>query len=138
MALLRPRLIVLVTSVCLLAGVVAADSAMAAGLSKKSAQRAAFKVAKQVGQSGGAALWWAGKCKRRSSNHVVCWGAVVYPSYEGCAQKISVRRSGGRIRAKRSGRTYCADLSEEAQQNSGSGSGEWAVCGIRSSVCVGS
>ena len=136
-ALRRPRLVVLLVSVFLLCGAVGADMASAA-LSKKSAQRAAFKVAKQAGQSSGAVLWWAGKCKRRSANHVVCWGAVVYASYEGCAQKIAVRRSGGRTRARRSGRTYCGDLSEEAQQNSGSSSGEWAVCGIRSSVCIGS
>ena len=138
MARLRPRLLVLVASVCLLAGAVAASSASAAGLSKKSAQRAAFKVAKKAGQGSGAVLWWAGKCKRRSSAHVVCWGAVVYPSYEGCAQKISVRRSAGRTRARRSGRTYCEDLSQEAQQQSGGGSGDWAICGIRSSVCIGS
>jgi hypothetical protein len=62
---------------------------------------------------------------------------VVYPTYEGCAQKIAVTL-GSRVTAKRSGKTYCGDLSQEAQQNSGSGSGEWAVCGIRSSVCVGS
>jgi hypothetical protein len=137
MALRRPRLVLALVSVSLVAAMMTADVASAA-LSKRTAQRAAFKVAKRVAVANGAVLWWAGRCARRSANHVVCWGAVVYPSYEGCAQKISVRKSGSRVSARRAGRVYCADLSEEAQQNSGSSSGGWAICGIRQSVCIGS
>jgi hypothetical protein len=136
MALRRTRWLAVVALV-LVASLAASDVA-SAKISKGAAERAAYRLAKKVGQQGGAVLWTAGHCSRSSANHVVCWGAVVYPDYEGCAQKVSVRRSGGKLSARRVGRRYCGDVSDEAEQNSGSQSGEWAICGIRSSVCIGS
>jgi hypothetical protein len=121
-----------------LAASLAVGDVASAKVSKGSAERAAYRLAKKLGQQSGAVLWAAGHCKRKGANHVVCWGAVVYPDYEGCAQQVSVRRSGGKLSARRVGRRYCGDVSDEAEQNSGSGSGDWAICGIRQSVCIGS
>jgi hypothetical protein len=136
MALRRTRwLAVLVLA---LAASLAATDVASAKLSKGSAERATYRLAKRVGQQGGAVLWAAGYCKRKSADRVVCWGAVVYPDYEGCAQQVSVRKSGAQLSARRVGRRYCGDVSDEAEQNSGSRSGDWAICGIRSSVCIGS
>jgi hypothetical protein len=106
-----------------------------AGLSKKAANRAAFKLAERVGRQGGAALWWAGLCKRRGTGFT-CWAAVVAANGDGAAQRIRVKRKGGRTTAKRFGRIYYGNVSDEAQQHSSGG--EWAVCGIHQSVCVGS
>jgi hypothetical protein len=106
-----------------------------AGLSKKGANRAAFKLAERVGKKGGAALWWAGLCKRKSGAFT-CWGAVVDFNGDGAAQRIRVKRKGGKTVAKRFGRTFYGNVSDEAQQHSSGG--EWAVCGIHQSVCVGS
>jgi hypothetical protein len=136
MALRRMRWLA-VMALVLAASFSAADVA-SAKVSKGAAERAAYRLAKKLGQQSGAVLWTAGYCARKSSNHLICWGAVVYPDYEGCAQKVSVRRSGGKLSAARVGRRYCGDVSREAEQNSGSGSSEWAICGIRSSVCIGS
>ena len=132
---LRIRLVALVAALALGAGLVGAEAASAA-LGKKTAQRAAFKVAKKAALSEGAVLWWAGRCKRRSANRLVCWAAIVYGNYDGAAQKVVVTKRSGRVRARRSGRIYTGNLREEAQGHSGGG--EWAVCGIRSSVCIGS
>ena len=132
---LRPRFAALCAALALCAGLVTADTA-SAFLGKKTAQRAAFKVAKKAALANGAAVWWAGKCKRRSANKVVCWGAIVYSNYDGAAQKIVVTKRRGRVRARRAGRVYSGNLRDEARGQSGGG--EWAVCGIRQSVCVGS
>ena len=128
------RLALALTLVACLAGLAGADVA-SAGLSKKAANRAAFKLAERVGRQGGAALWWAGLCKRAGSGFT-CWAAVVAANGDGAAQRIRVKRKAGRIVAKRFGRTYYGNVSDEAQQHSGGG--EWAVCGIHQSVCVGS
>jgi hypothetical protein len=128
------RFAVVLTVVVCLAGLAGADVATA-GLGKKSAERAAFRLAEKVGRQGGAVLWWAGLCKRGRGGYV-CWAAVVDANGDGAAQRISVKRSRGRTVAKRFGRIYYGNVSDEAQKHSSGG--EWAVCGIRSSVCVGS
>ena len=122
----------------LLAASLAVSDVAAAKVSTGAAKKAAYGVAKRVGERDGAVFAVAGHCSRKSSDHVVCWGAVVYPDNSGCAQQVSVKRRRGKLSARRSGRSYCGDLSEEAEQNSGSSNNEWAICGIRQSVCVGS
>ena len=128
------RLALLLTLVLCFGGFAGADVA-SAGLGKKSANRAAFKLAERVGKKGGAALWWAGRCKRRGRGFN-CWGAVVDYNGDGALQRIRVKRKGGKTVARRFGRIYYGNVSAEAEQHSGGG--EWAVCGIRQSVCVGS
>jgi hypothetical protein len=96
---------------------------------------AAFRLTARVGKGGGAALWWAGLCKR-SGRGFTCWGAVVDGNGDGAAQRIRVKRKSGKTVAKRFGRIYYGNVSDEAQQHSSGG--EWAVCGIHQSVCVGS
>jgi hypothetical protein len=128
------RLALLLTLVLCLAGLAGADVA-SAGLSKRSANRAAFKLAERVGRQGGAALWWAGLCKR-SRGGFTCWAAVVNFAGDGAVQGVRVTRKHGRTVAKRFGRIYYGNVSDEAQQHSSGG--EWAVCGIHQSVCVGS
>ena len=136
MAVRRMRWLAVVALV--LAATLGASDVASAKLSTGAAKRAAYRVAKKVGEQRGAVFAVAGYCDRKSANRVVCWGAVVYPDNQGCAQQVSVRRARGRTRAARVGRSYCGDLSDEAERNSGSGSNEWAICGIRQSVCVGS
>jgi hypothetical protein len=128
------RLAALLTLIVCFAGLAGADVA-SAGLSKKAANRAAFKLAERVGRQGGAALWWAGLCKP-SRGGFTCWAAVVAYNGDGAAQRIRVKRKGRRIAAKRFGRIYYGNVSDQAQQHSSGG--EWAVCGIHQSVCVGS
>ena len=130
---MRRLALILVVVLCF-AGLAGADVA-SAGLGKKAANRAAFKHAERVGKQGGAALWWAGLCKRKGGGFT-CWGAVVDYNGDGAAQRIRVNRKGGKTVAKRFGRTYYGNVSDEAQQHSSGG--EWAVCGIHQSVCVGS
>jgi hypothetical protein len=129
------RLVLLFTITLCFAGLAGADVASAA-LGKKTAERAAFKVAKRAALANGAAVWWAGRCKRRSANKFVCWAAIVYENYDGAAQRVLVKRSGGGVRARRYGRVYTGNLRDDAQGRTNGG--EWAVCGIRQSVCVGS
>jgi hypothetical protein len=136
MALRRTRWLAVVALV--LAASLSASDVASAKLSTGSAKRVAYRVAKKVGDARGAVFAVAGYCKRSSANHVVCWAAVVYPDNEGCAQKVSVRRSRGELKARRVGKSYCGDLSDESEQNAGRPSNEWAICGIRSSVCIGS
>jgi hypothetical protein len=112
-------------------------NASAATLSKHRAEKAAFRLVKKVGKEGGAAVWWAGRCKRKSARKFVCWGAVVDNNYDGAAQKIRVTLRRGKVKAKRVGKIYYGNVADEYQQHSGN-SGEWAVCGIHQSVCVGS
>jgi hypothetical protein len=128
------RLILLLAIALCFAGLAGADVA-SAGLSKRTANRAAFKLAERVGKKGGAALWWAGLCKRRRAGYT-CWAAVVDFNGNGAAQAIRVTRRHGRTRARRVGKIYYGNVSDEAQQHSSGG--EWAVCGIHQSVCVGS
>jgi hypothetical protein len=111
--------------------------ASAATLSKRRAEKAAFRLVKKVGQQGGAAVWWAGHCKRKSPRKFACWGAVVDGNGDGAAQKIRVTLRHGKVKARRVGKVYYGNVSDEYQQHNGNG-GEWAVCGIHQSVCVGS
>ena len=128
------RLILLLTIALCLAGLAGADVA-SAGLSKRTANRAAFNLAARVGKKGGAALWWAGLCKHRGAGYT-CWAAVVDYNGDGAAQRIRVKRKRGKTVARRFGKIYYGNVSDEAQQHSSGG--EWAVCGIHQSVCVGS
>src|SRR4051812_14308007 len=98
------RLALLLALVLCFAGLAGADVA-SAGLSKKAANRAAFKLAERVGKQGGAALWWAGLC-RRSRGGFTCWAAVVAANGDGAAQRIRVKLKRGRTVAKRFGRIY--------------------------------
>jgi hypothetical protein len=126
-----------VTLIAAAALTAASVDASAATLSKHRAQKAAFRLAKKVGQRGGAVLWWAGLCRRKSARKFTCWGVVVDSNYDGGAQKIRVTLRRGKVKAKRVGKIYYGNLSDEYQQHSGNG-GEWAICGIRQSVCIGS
>jgi hypothetical protein len=128
------RLVLLLTLALCVAGLAGADVA-SAGLSRSGANRAAFKLAERVGKQGGAALWWAGLCRHRGSGFT-CWAAVVDYNGDGAAQAIRVKRRHGKTVATRVGRIYYGNVSDEAQQHSSGG--EWAVCGIHQSVCVGS
>src|SRR4051794_31355019 len=128
------RLLALLSVALCFAGLAGADVA-SASLGKKAANRAAFKLAAKVGREGGAVLWWAGLCKHRGGGFT-CWAAVVDSNGDGAAQRIRVKRKRGKTVAKRFGRIYYGNVSDEAQQHSSGG--EWAVCGIHQSVCVGS
>jgi hypothetical protein len=110
--------------------------ASASTLSKSRAQKAAFGLVKRLGRQKGAALWYAGLCKRKSASRVDCWGALMDSDYNGAAQRIKVTRSGGQVRASRYGKIYYGSLADEAPQHSSGG--EWAICGIHQSVCIGS
>jgi hypothetical protein len=128
------RLATLLALTLCFAGLAGADVA-SASLGKKAANRAAFKLAERVGKNGGAALWWAGLCRRKGAGYT-CWAAVVDFNGDGAAQAIRVTRKHGKIVARRSGRIYYGNVSDQAQEHSSGG--EWAVCGIHQSVCVGS
>jgi hypothetical protein len=132
--LLRLLAVSLIAAAMLTAATV---DASAATLSKRRAEKAAFRLVKKVGQQGGAVVWWAGHCKRKSARKFACWGAVVDGNYDGAAQKIRVTFRHGKVKARRVGKIYYGNVSEEYQQHSGK-RGEWAVCGIRQSVCIGS
>ncbi len=127
------QLLALIACLGLLAGF--AGEASAAKLSKKRATKAAYAVAQKVGAAEGAAYAFAGYCKRRSSRKVICWAAIVWSNRYGAAQRVSVVREGGKVRARRFGKIYRGYV---GGRRSGQSGGEWAVCGIRSSVCVGS
>jgi hypothetical protein len=128
------RLAVLLALVVCFAGLAGADVA-SASFGKMAANRAAYKLAERVGRKGGAALWWAGLCKRAGSGFT-CWAAVVDYNGDGAAQRIRVKSKRGKVVARRFGRIYYGNVSDQAQQHSSGG--EWAVCGIHQSVCVGS
>jgi hypothetical protein len=104
-------------------------------LTRTRAVRAAYRLAQSVGAQQGAVYAIAGFCKRKSSKHVNCWAGIVWSDYSGAAQRVSVTLRGGKVRAQRFGRVYTGQL---GQQQSGESGGEWAICGIHSSVCIGS
>lgn len=104
-------------------------------LTKKRAVRAAYRLAQSVGAQEGAVYAIAGYCKRKSAKHINCWAGIVWSDYSGAAQRVTVTLRGGKVRAQRFGRVYTGQLD---QQDSGESGGEWAICGIHSSVCIGS
>ena len=104
-------------------------------LTGKRAVRAAYKLARSVGEQQGAVYAIAGYCKRKSAKHINCWAGIVWSDYSGAAQRVSVTLRDGKVRAQRFGRVYTGQLDE---QESGESGGEWAICGIHSSVCIGS
>jgi len=133
-----------------------ATTASAHKVSERAAEKAAFKTVAKVAQANGAVLWYAGYCERTSKHALGCWGAAIIPDYAngayyGCLQAVAVKAAGHkgkkrRVKARMTGEPLCEDLTEEYEQNSGGGgsgsgsgdSGEWAICGIKSSVCIGS
>lgn len=129
----RFRPLALTLGVALL--VCSAEASGSSVLTKKKATRAAYRVAQTVGAQEGAVYAIAGFCKRRSAARMTCWAGIVWSDYSGAAQRVAVRLVDGRIRAQRFGRIYTGQLDE---QESGESGGEWAICGIRSSVCIGS
>ncbi len=130
---LRSLAVALVAAVSLTAMSV---DASAHTLSKRRAQKTAFRLVEKIGKANGAALWYAGVCRRKSAHKVSCWGAVVDYNADGAVQRIVVTLRGGKARARRVGKIYYGNLYEESQQHSSGG--EWAVCGIHQSVCIGS
>jgi hypothetical protein len=128
----------LILSVALVGGVAAtpvASSASARGLSKKRAAKAAYRLARKVGKREGAVYAIAGFCKRRSARRVECWAGIVFSNYYGAAQRVRVTLRHGKTHARRHGKVYKGYVGRQEQGESG---GEWAVCGIHQSVCVGS
>ena len=112
-----------------------AEGSAAASLTLTRARTAAYSLARSVGAQEGASYAIAGYCKRRSANHVNCWAAIIFANYDAAAQQVSVTRSRGKVRARKFGRIYTGNIGPKPANES---TGEWAVCGIRSSVCVGS
>ena len=112
-----------------------AGSASAHTLSKKRAAKSAYALARSVGAKEGAVYAIAGYCKRRSAHRVDCWAGIIWGDQSGAAQRVKVVLRGGRPRASRYGRVYSGNVGERSSGESG---GEWAICGIRSSVCIGS
>ena len=113
----------------------AAETAAAGSLSKRTALKQAGKVAKRAAVQTDGVYWFAGACHRRSASKVACWGGVAYAGGEGCIQKVVVSRA-GRLRARRTGRIYCGRLPENASGGTGGGGGSQVVCAIRQSVCI--
>jgi hypothetical protein len=137
----RLRLTVAVTLACATgvslapAPAPATNSSAAAALTLTRARTAAYSLARSVGAQEGAVYAVAGFCKRRSSSHVNCWAGIVFANYDAAAQRVSVTRVGRRVRARRFGRIYTGNIGQKQSSQSG---GEWAICGIHSSVCIGS
>jgi hypothetical protein len=135
---LKARLtLCLVLSLALVGGAAATPVATPASakLSKKRAAKAAYRLARKVGKREGAVYAIAGFCKRRSARRVECWAGIIFSNYYGAAQRVRVTLRHGKVRAKRHGKVYRGYVGEREQGESG---GEWAVCGIHQSVCVGS
>lgn len=130
------RLAVLLTCAGLLAAFGAAEAAPAKVLTKARATRAAYQLAQQIGYAEGAVYAVAGYCKRRSAYRFTCWAGIVWSDYSGAAQRVAVRMRGKRVTATRFGRVYTGNLG--GGQESGQSGGEWAICGIHQSVCIGS
>ena len=124
---------VLLLSIALLS--VLAAPASAHTLSKRRAAKAAYALAQRVGASEDAAYAIAGYCKRRSAHRVDCWAGIIWSDYSGAAQRVKVVLRAGKARASRYGTIYRGNVGERSSGESG---GEWAICGIRSSVCIGS
>ncbi len=99
------------------------------------ARQAAYRLARRVGAAEGAVYAVAGYCRRASATRVTCWAGIVWSDYSGAAQKVLVRQVGSKVRAQRVGRVYTGSVGE---QSSGQSGGEWAICGIHQSVCIGS
>ena len=128
----------LVLSLALVGGVAltpVATPASAKVLSKKRAAKAAYRLARKVGRREGAVYAIAGFCKRRSAHRVECWAGIVFSNYYGAAQRVRVTLRHGKTHAKRHGRVYKGYVGQQEQSESG---GEWAICGIHQSVCIGS
>ena len=127
------------TSLAVLAclAVVAAlpGAASAHTLSKKRAAKAAYGLARSVGAREGAVYAVAGYCKRKSAHRVDCWAGIIWGDLSGAAQRVKVVLRGRKVRAARYGTVYQGSVGE---RDSGQSGGEWAICGIRQSVCIGS
>lgn len=136
---MRPRLpLLLLLAVAVAAPERAAgatDASASRTLSASRARQAAYGVAQRVGAQEGAVYAVAGYCKRRSAKRVSCWAGIVFDDYTGSAQQVMVTLVGTKVRARRVGRVYTGSVGERQSEQSG---GEWAICGIRSSVCIGS
>jgi hypothetical protein len=113
----------------------AGDASSARALTLTRARTAAYNLARHRGAAAGAVYAVAGFCKRQSTNRVNCWGAVVFANYDAAAQRVAVRKHGSRVTATTFGRLYTGNIGQKPASQSG---GEWAVCGIHQSVCVGS
>jgi hypothetical protein len=133
------RGLALLTCLALVGGLSAAspvvNDASAKTLSKKRAAKAAYRLARRVGAKAGAVYAIAGYCKRRSAHRVNCWAGIIWSDYSGAAQRVSVVLRGGKTHARRYGRVYRGSV---GNRRSGQSGGEWAICGIHSSVCIGS
>jgi hypothetical protein len=121
--------------VLLVGALVAPGVASARTLSLNRARLAAYHVARSVGAQEGAVYAIAGYCKRHSAVHVNCWAAIIFDDYTGAAQQVSVTLRGGKVHPRRFGRVYTGSVGQQSSSQSG---GEWAICGIHSSVCIGS
>jgi hypothetical protein len=113
----------------------AGDASAARSLTLTRARTSAYSLTRRIGAANGAVYAVAGFCKRASANHVNCWGAIVFDNYDAAAQRISVTKRGSRVSARVFGRVYTGNIGAKPPSSSG---GEWAVCGIHQSVCVGS
>lgn len=126
-----------ITCVALLGALFAAlpVTASAHTLSKSRARSKAYALARQVGTREGAAYAIAGFCKRKSAHRVDCWAGIIWSDQSGAAQRVKVVLKGGKVRARRYGTVYRGSVGE---RQSGQSGGEWAICGIHQSVCIGS
>jgi hypothetical protein len=132
----RSRLAIVVAALaCLAPAALSAPAASAHTLSKKRALGKAYALARSVGTREGAVYAIAGYCKRRSPHRVDCWAGIIFADSTGAAQRVKVTLEGRRVRAARYGRIYSGDVGERRSGQSGQ---QWAICGIRSSVCIGS
>ena len=120
---------------CLAPAALPVAGASAHTLSKKRALKKAYALARDVGTQEGAVYAIAGYCKRQTEHRVNCWAGIIFADYTGAAQRVKVALKGGRARAKRYGTVYTGDVGRRPSGQSGQ---EWAICGIRSSVCIGS
>jgi hypothetical protein len=131
----KRRLCLMLACVGALCAIPGPGIASAQSLSKQRAVRAAYRLAQRVGRQVGAVYAVAGYCKRKSRNRVDCWAGIILPNRYGAAQRVRVTLSRGRINARKYGRVYKGYVGEKSSSQSGS---EWAICGIHSSVCIGS
>jgi hypothetical protein len=131
------RFAVILSAIALIAAMPATEAASAHRLSIKRARKAAYGLARRVGGQQGAVYAVAGFCKRQTKHRVNCWAGIVFSDYYGAAQKVKVtiRRGSTKAHAKRYGTVLTGYV---GQQQSGQSGGEWAICGIHQSVCIGS
>ena len=126
---------------CLLAAALLATSfavvetaAGASKLSKKAALKKTAKLARTVARKQGAPYYFAFGCTRKSRTVVNCVGGIAWADNSGCIQRVRNKRKGGKIVARRVGRSLCGSV---PQQAGGGGGGEsTAICAIRQSVCI--